>query len=625
MSRAWKVVAISLGVLLTLIVVVVLTVTFLDWNRFRGTAENFLSKAAGRAISIGRLDVDLGRTSRITLRELKIANADWARERYLAQIEEARISIDSFSLLGTVRLPEIVLERPVIAAERKADGRASWDVGQVAEVAGEAVTPDEREEFPFIGKLVINDGQLRYRDEERALDLQGTIDTATGETVDELELSMKGSLEDLPARFDFRGGSLLQLRKSSEPYPFHVKLTAGETEVEARGTAKDPVKMEGVDIQLRVVGPSMAEVFPIYGIPLPPTASYSVDGRLRRDGRKWQFSEFRGRVGDSDLRGRMILDYTPERPHLEAVVESDELVFRDLAGLFGLDPHMFEAGSDKPAEEGGGVLPDTPIQVERLRAMDMDVRLKSAKVTAPDLPITALDMRFVLRDGQLRVDPLIFFVAEGKIEGSFGMDARQDVPAGTVDLALRQLDLRPFFRNSEFVQEMGGRFVGTVDLKGTGTSFAEMLGTADGRAVIGMREGSISALLVEAAGLDLVEALALLAGDDVAVRIRCGLVDMAVEDGVARVRNGVMDTADSLLLLQSVVDLKKEAFDLLIEAREKDFSLIDASAPVRIRGPFTQPSIAIGGVDPLPFFEMGEQEDIDCDRLLAQLEGGSAQ
>lgn len=619
MSLAWKIVAISAALVLCLVVAAVLTLILIDWNRFRGTAEGLLSGMAGREVKIGHLDIEPGWTSRILLRDLEVANADWAEAPHLARVEEALIIVDTLSLLGTPRLLQIRLKRPVLAAERGADGQANWDIAPAAEVAGEVAAPDERAEFPFIGALVIEDGELSYRDPNKGLDLEGTISTATGETVSNLELRLEGSLEERPVRIAFVGGSLLQLRESEQPYPFDLSFTAGDTEITAKGSADDPVKLEGVDIQLHVAGPSMAEIFPIFGIPLPETAPYSLDGRLERDGQRWRFANFAGKVDDSDLRGTLLVDYTPERPYLEAVLESQKLDFHDLGGLIGLDPKALESEAEQE-DEGGGLLPDTPIQVERLNAMDMDVRLKGERVNAQSLPITALDMRFVVREGKIVVDPMTFFVAEGKIQGVVAVNAQDETPAGAADLTVEDLDLRPFFQDSEFVQEMGGRFVGGIDLEGRGKSLADMLGSANGTAMLGMRDGSISALLVEAAGLDLVEALALLTGGDVAIRIRCGLLDAKVTDGVARFDRGVIDTTDSLLLVQGAADFGEEAVDIQIEAREKDFSLIDAAAPVRIQGPFTSPGVAIGGIDPLPFFEMGEQEDINCDELLTEPE-----
>ncbi len=636
MSWVWKTVAIIFGVLVVLVVAAGAALILIDWNRFRGTAEGFLSEAAGREVRIGHLDVEPGWTTTIVLRDLHVANADWAAAEGGAadaflKVKEAVLTIETLSLLGRLSLPRVHLRQPVINAERSPDGKANWDLAPAAEAAGEVAAPDEREEFPYIGELVVDDGRLTYVDPTRGLDLDGTVSTAVGETTRNLELELEGSLEERPVHLSFVGGSLLHLRESEEPYPFDIDFTAGDTKVAAEGTAADPVKLEGVAVQLSVAGPSMAEIFPIFGIPLPETAPYSLAGRLEREGQVWRFENFQGKVDDSDLRGTLSVDYTPERPYLEAVLESEKLDLHDLLGLVGVDPKAVEGGAPEEAEEeaegegGGGLLPDTPLDAERLNAMDMDVRLKGDRVESQFVPMDALDMRFVVEQGRLRVEPLTFFVADGQIEGAVAIDARQDPPAGAADLAVEQLDLRPFFRNSDFVNEMGGRFVGRIDLEGTGQSLADMLGTANGSIVIGMRDGSISALLVEAAGLDLVEALALLTQGDVAVGIRCGLVEAAVADGVVRIERGVIDTTDSLLLVQGGVDLGEEAVDILIEAREKDFSLIDAAAPVRVEGPFADPGVAIGGVDPLPFFEMGEQKDIDCGALLSEPEAQSPQ
>ena len=49
-----------------------------------------------------------------------------------------------------------------------------------------------------------------------------------------------------------------------------------------------------------------------------------------------------------------------------------------------------------------------------------------------------------------------------------------------------------------------------------------MMGTARGQGAIAMREGSISGLIVEAAGLDIAEALVLVIGEDARVKITCG-------------------------------------------------------------------------------------------------------
>ncbi len=141
------------------------------------------------------------------------------------------------------------------------------------------------------------------------------------------------------------------------------------------------------------------------------------------------------------------------------------------------------------------------------------------------------------------------------------------------------------------------------------------MGTARGLGMIAM-EGSISGLIVEAAGLDIPEALVLVVGDDARVKIRRGRIDLDVSEGKVKLEQAVIDTTDSLVVGKGVVDLGAETLDVQIEGHAKDFSLIDIAAPVRVHGSFIDPSVAIGGIDPLPFFEMGEEQAVDCDTLV---------
>src|SRR5690606_24134214 len=206
---------------------------------------------------------------------------------------------------------------------------------------------------------------------------------------------------------------------------------------------------------------------------------------------KWRFHDFAGAIDDSDLGGWVTVDYTPDPPFLQAELVSQKLDFHDLGDLIGLQPGT---GDEVEVPSGEtGLLPETPLDVERLHAMDMDVHLEGEEVNAPSLPINRLDMRFVIEAGRVHVEPLVFYVADGRIAGSVTVNARQDPPVAAADLVLGNIDLKPFFKGSDFVEEMGGRFAGRIDIEGAGLSLADMLGNADGTLAVGMRDGSVSA------------------------------------------------------------------------------------------------------------------------------------
>ena len=546
--------------------------------------------------------------------DLRVANAEWGEADHFVTLDEGRVAVKVWPLItGQIELPEIVLREPVIALEKDAEGRVNWDFSSAAEAAGEAAKPDERGEFPEIGRLIIEDGRLGYRDAERDLDLDGRI--ATGEADasgdDTVDLALEGALEGRPLRVDFSGGSFLRLRETEKPYPVDLDLRFGETQVRAKGTMTDPVQLGGLDIDFSVEGPTLADVFPIFRIPLPDTPPYSLDGALAKDGNLWKFEKFQGVVGDSDLAGSLSLDHEQDPPLLEADLVSKKLVFEDLAGLVGAEP-----GDEPKAKQEEDTFPDKPIPADRLSAMNMDVRFEGEQVLAPDLPVERLRFRVQLTDGRALVRPLSLKVAGGTISGEAALNGREAVPSADADLTFENLDLKPFFEGTEFVRETGGRFSGHAYVLGVGNTVAEMMGTARGQGAIAMREGSISGLIVEAAGLDIAEALVLVVGEDARVKITCGRIDLDVSEGKVKLEQAVIDTTDSLLVGRGVVDLGAETLDVQIEGRAKDFSLIDIAAPVRVHGSFIDPSVAIGGIDPLPFFEMGEEQAVDCDTLV---------
>lgn len=598
-----------LGIFGVLVVGAIAAIFLIDWE---GRGAELLSAAVGREVQLGSLDIDPGWTTTVRVTDMTVANAEWAEADKLLTLDEGEIAVKVWPLIsGRTEVPRIMLRKPNIVLEKDADGRANWDLGAGAEAAGKAAEPDERSEFPEIRKFTIEDGRLRYRDAQRKIDLDGKIATGTADAdgADTVDLNLKGALEGRPLELDFTGGSFLTLRETEKPYPVELDLRFGKTRIRADGTMTDPVKLAGLNIDLAVEGPTLADVFPIFQIPLPDTPAYRLEGAIGKKGERWSFENFKGVVGDSDLAGSLSLDYAPKPPFLQANLVSKNL---DLAGLVGAEP------DDKPkAQEDDKAFPDQPIATDRLKVMNMDVRFKGEKVTAPNLPVEHLEFRVRLDDGRALVQPLSLDVAGGKVSGEAALNGREDVPSADADLTFEDLDLKPFFEGTAFIQEMAGRFSGHAYVLGVGKTVAEMMGTARGEAAVAMREGSISGLIVEAAGLDVAEALALVVGGDAPIGIRCGRVDLDVDEGKVKVERAVVDTTDSLLVGKGIVDLGRETFDVQIEARAKDFSLIDMAAPVRAHGAFNDPSVAIGGIDPLPFFEMGDQEDIDCDEIIS--------
>lgn len=623
--------AIILGILAAVIVVVAI---LFDWNWLRRPIEWAVERQTGRSFHIaGDLDVDLGRVTTVRADTLSFGNAAWSKVPTMAAADRAELSVEVFPLVfkREARIPRIHLTRPQLRLESGPDGIGNWVFG---DTSGERRT--------IFRDLRIDDGRLLFLDPKNRTDVDITLDSAPSpksEAASAVDVEGKGHWAG--NRFTLGGqvASPLALRDTDKPYRIDLRATAGPTRAHARGTLVDPFRLRDFDLQLMLAGQDMEDLFPLIGIATPPTPPYRLDGRFTRDGDTWRYDGFTGVVGDSDLAGSASVTVGRARPLLQASLVSKRLDFDDLAGFVGAPPQTGGGEASNPGQRAKAaalaskarLLPDTPYDLTKLRAMDADVRWKAHRINAPGLPIDDMDAHLLLDAGLLRLEPLNFGVAQGDIRSQIRMDARNDTIRTQAKIAMRGLDLGELFPQAELTKTAVGRLGGDMTLAGTGNSIAGILGTADGDIAIGMGRGQISNLLMELAGLDIAEALKFLITKDKTVPVRCAFSDFAVKDGVMQARTLAFDTEDTIIIGKGQVSLKDETLDLELRPRPKDRSILALRSPLVVGGTFKAPSfrpdfkrlglrgavaVALGTITPpaalLATIEVGPGEDSAC-------------
>jgi uncharacterized protein involved in outer membrane biogenesis len=334
-----------------LVLALVLVAALFDWNWLRNPAQGFITAATGRQTVInGRLAGEWSLTPRFVIEDFHMANADWAREKELIAFERAEIVVDlRETLKGRTVLPEILLVKPQVALERRADGEGNWTFG--VEAAKDVAVPEDRAEMPLIGRLRIEDGRFHYRDEKAGIDIDAEVATVVGannEGRDRVRVGGRGTMHGEVFRLRLIGGSLLSLRENEEPYPLTVEMIVGQTRGRISGTLADPIRFEGLDLNVALSGPDLARLQIITGVPLPMTPPYDLKGRLHRDGAVWRIENMAGRVGNSDLGGMVKVDTGRERLYIEADLRSKVLDYRDIGPLVGLTEGR-QSGCERPA------------------------------------------------------------------------------------------------------------------------------------------------------------------------------------------------------------------------------------------------------------------------------------
>ncbi|HEY0505053.1 MAG TPA: AsmA family protein, partial [Lysobacter sp.] len=517
----------------------------------------------------------------------------WSRAPQMATADRAEIGIALWPLLRRqVLLPLIRLDNPRLLLETNPKGGdGNWVFG---EKGGDTDVQFRR--------VDIQRGFVQFLDAPNRTDIRVGVSSQRNAARDaSAPVSVVGGGLWQNNRFVLQGNaaSPLLLRDRTAPYRINVRASAGATHAHARGTLLDPLRLRGFDLQMKLSGRDLGDLYPLLGLAIPHTPPYSLDGRFSREGEVWHYRKFDGRIGDSDMHGDASVDTSGKRPYLRADLTSRRLDFDDLAGFVGGTPQTgrgetANAEQDKDAAQqdaSARLLPQTPYNLTKLRAMDADVRLRAMRINAPSLPLDDMDAHLLLEGGMLKLDPLNFGVAEGDIRSRIRMDARTDTIRTRADADIAGLNLGKLLPKVEITQNAIGKISGKVGIEGTGNSIAAMLGSSDGNIAVGMGQGRISNLLMEMAGIDLAEIIKFKLGGDKQIPVRCAFADFGVDNGLMTTRSLAFDTSDTILIGSGTVNLRDEKLDLTIRPRPKDRSLLAFRTPLRVDGTFRKPAV----------------------------------
>ena len=132
---------------------------------------------------------------------------------------------------------------------------------------------------------------------------------------------VSGKYKDQPVKGEGKVGGMLAMQDASQPFPVQADLSVGGTRAAVVGTLRDPASLAALDLRLKLSGGSMAQLYPLTGVTLPDTPPYSTDGHLvarlrRQGGAVFDYKDFNGKVGNSDLHGDVSFALGAPRPKL---------------------------------------------------------------------------------------------------------------------------------------------------------------------------------------------------------------------------------------------------------------------------------------------------------------------
>lgn len=596
--RRWRRVGqVLLGILAVLIGLYIFQ--YVTKGRFwRGTFERYASERAGRPVRVaGDFQAYLGPDIHFLAEGLTIGNPAWAARDQLFTARSLAFDAPILTaIFGDLTLSRFVMDGGRIALERDARGRNTWSFPGGGDL-----------EIPVIDRAAITDTRLEFIDALKRARIALTFGDIAGKS------DKAGQRVDGPLTFSGRGEAL------GEPFTLDGRLTTPNqaatggriglslranivaTRVTVAGTLPSATRIDGAPLKVSITGRNLQDPSRLFGIILPASRPYALAGTLTKTGQDYRLTGMTGRIGDSDISGRLTARVPArdgDRPRLDAVLASRSLAIKDVGPLVGYDPTRLDTPGARPTGRVVAgtprLLPDAPLAIDQIKAFDAHVDYRADRVVAGKVPITNLHLGVTLDRSLLRLDPIATDLVGGRFTGHVEIDARQPQVVTDYDLALSQVRLGRLLTTGGLEDNGTTASVrGRIRMRGTGNSVATSLASADGRIALVFPQGTLWVRNIELAKLDIQNFVTHFLGKRLKkpTEIRCGILAFSVRGGKAVADPIVFDTSRATYRGAGGFDFGDESLGLSVEGKSKEISLFSGQSPIGIGGHFAGPRL----------------------------------
>ncbi len=403
-----------------LVVALVVALSQVNLDTLRGSIVNVLQDATGLPVQVdGDVSWRLSLRPRIELNQVRVANADWAKNKYAYSAEKIDVRLNLISLFrNRPTIQNVRIYDAKINIEKNQDGKIS--VPKIAAKKEGADTKKTPDLYPFkdmgLGSVEVKNLNANVFGKKYSLD---GLNVRLVKRRDKREYS--GWI-----KFDKRVSSFIvalsEYNADRKIYPVQVAIsTKGEAliaNIALEGTSKLPI-----DFIIKGDMPDVPTVGKFFGVDLSlvPDLKVNIAGGFDGNKIKIRKSSLFGNGTDFTVSGDY--DLNAENPIINADVHSSYL------NLMHLFPSAFGRQSKKPNRELN-VFKDTPLFGDFMYNKTISLRIELDDfVMYRDLNIQNLDLKFNLRDNRIRIDSDLS-IAEGDVD--FAIDA-DVMPDGNLD------------------------------------------------------------------------------------------------------------------------------------------------------------------------------------------------
>ena len=265
-------------------------VTFIltqDLNDYKETVERLVERSTGRTLVIdGRIDLELGPKTALTLTNARFSNPGWSTDEYMAHVGRAYIVLNLRSVLGDAFLIELIeLEKSELNIELQASGRNNWTFGAEDDKPEkkERLSDDKKGFLPLILRQAhVDNFTLTVRTPALERPLEVLVDRLDQVELDDglFDAKLRGLLNGRELNVSGEYGPLESLIAAKD---LNLDITGqfGTLSIIAKGLIDDLTGPRRPRAEISITGPDIDDITGMLGLPDSGSGDIDLEISLR--------------------------------------------------------------------------------------------------------------------------------------------------------------------------------------------------------------------------------------------------------------------------------------------------------------------------------------------------------
>lgn len=316
-------------------------------QKLRSEIIAVVSEKTGRSLVIdGETKTKFSLSPSLTINDIKLANAAWAEEPYMLQIDNVSVEAELMPLFARqVKIKRFLLDGIRLNLEKNKEGKNNWSFlseQEKSSVQSKDQSKQDKDNQKSTLSFVVNDLEMKnvstvFVDQQKdkmfsmalkTLNLQSSEDKGVAIRS---QWSVQGQTFDMTAKAD----SFEALFENSKPYQFSAEVKNENSAFNVDGTIKDPLKVNQLNTSLKVAISDLSDFQSLTATSLPAIKNINITARLTGTPDHLEIPMLQGKAGSADTMDIRIqgenIQTSPLSAHIKLAV-----VARDMGKISGL-------------------------------------------------------------------------------------------------------------------------------------------------------------------------------------------------------------------------------------------------------------------------------------------------